>query len=576
MLRVLLFLLWIATPALAYQVIFEGFPSEEIALTGESLAILSSEINRPPPTLFTLKKRAESDRGRLIDLLHAYGYYSARVELHYLGSFPDLLIRVEIDPGPVYLFDSPKIIDDQGGALLLPTSLRAGCPAQSEVILHAGEEILEELSKEGYPLARVIDRLVVVDPERCGVEVTYSIDLGPLSPFGCISIEGLRKVQPGFVRRRILWSMGELYNPNSVVCTETYLQESGLFSLVLVKPGTALDEEGLLPMQIRLEEKKYRHVGAGVSYSTDESAGVMAQWSHDNLTGWGDALALTGEYSKIIKRATGIYGRPDFFGRDQDLLLRLEARREDTPGFTEREVSFLVRISRRIGDCFSYNYGGMYERLLSTKSDNDENYNLLSLPFQARWDTSNRLLDPTHGVTLAYFFFPYLAVINQHISFFKQELYGITYMPLLPRGHALLALSGQFGSILGQSRELIPAPKRFYAGSSTSLRGYKYLSVSPLGPNGRKPIGGRSLMIFSVEPQLRVWGKLYLASFYDIGNVYSTPFPQLNKKLLRSTGVGLRYLTPVGPFRLDIAFPLDKRKGIDKTFQIYATIGPTF
>ena len=311
-----------------------------------------------------------------------------------------------------------------------------------------------------------------------------------------------------------------------------------------------------------------------MTISTDESAGALAQWSHDNLTGWGDALAAVGEYSKVVKRATLLYARPDFYGRNQDLLFSAEVRREDTPGFIERETSFLIRINKRVNKFLCYNYGARYEWLLSTKSDNNANYNLLSLPVQVRWDTSNRLLNPTCGTTIAYFGTPYKAIFNSHISFFKQELLAATYQPMTSSGRFILALSAQLGSIIGQSTFLIPAPKRFYAGSSTSLRGYKYLTVSPL--DGKKPVGGRSLMIYQVEPRVRIFEKIYLAVFYDIGNVYSTPFPRLREKLLSSAGVGIRYLTPVGPFRLDIAFPLNKRKGIDNTFQIYASIGQTF
>ncbi len=469
------------------------------------------------------------------------------------------------------------ILEEDGMPLCLAESsfsLRPGYAATSDAVLDTQDQILEQISCMGYPLASIIDRQVVVDQESKKVFVTFVVSRGPLAYFGTVEVEGLCKVKRGYVNRRILWSYGDLYNPNKVAETDAYLQESELFSIVTVRPADVVDSEGHLPMLIRVEEKKYRHVGAGVSYSTDESAGAMAQWSHDNFLGWGDSLGLNGEWSQIIKRATLVYAMPDFFRRNQDLLFSAEARREDAPGFIERELSFLVRIDKRVTNYFSYNYGGRYEYLLSTKSDNDANYNLLSLPIQLRWDTSNRLLNPTRGTTIAYFSTPYLAVGNEHITFWKQEIFAATYHPIFSSGAVLIAFSGQLGSIFGQSRYEIPAPKRFYGGSSTTLRGYKYLTVSPL--EGKKPLGGRSIVVGSVEPRVRILDKLYFATFYDIGNVYSTPFPQFDKKLLRSTGVGIRYLTALGPFRLDIGFPLDKRKGIDKTFQIYASLGQTF
>jgi translocation and assembly module TamA len=574
----MLFLIAIPHLGSAYQVCFEGNVSLEIKDAIESISQLLNEKSHPPPTFFTLKKRAESDKKTVIQLLHAFGFYEADVSLIFLGEFPDTTIRLQIFPGIQYCFGPPAIVNEENMSMefcLSNLSLKGGLPARSDVILESEEKIFETLAANGFPLARILKREVVVDQDSKLVFVKYIVNSGPLAYFGPLCVQGLKKLRPQFVKRRVMWRKGQLYNPHFVECTDTYLQESGLFSYVVILPADTVDPQGNLPMLIQLEEKKFRHIGAGVSYSTDESAGALLQWGHDNLTGWGDAFSFVGEYSEVIKRATFLYGMPDFYGRNQDLLYSLELRREDAPGFIEREASFLVRISRKINNCFSFNYGGRYEKLLSTKSDNDENYNLLSLPVQIRWDTSNRLLSPTSGTTIAYFATPYQAIIGEDIFFFRQELFAATYQPITAKGGILMALSAQLGSIVGQTTLNIPAPKRFYAGSSTSLRGYKYLSVSPL--DDRKPLGGRSLMIFQIEPRFRIyWEKLYFATFYDIGNVFDSPFPNFYEKLLRSWGVGIRYLTPVGPFRLDIAFPIDKRKGIDKSFQIYASIGQTF
>lgn len=575
--RFVLLSLALFSQAFAYQVCFEGDLAGEILDMVTSISQLESEKQRPPPTLFTLKKRAESDKKSFLQVMHAFGYYDADIAIEYLGDFPETTVRIKFLPGQPYTFSSLSLIEKERQPFYLnlaPFSLKKGYPARSEVVLETQEQILEQFACMGYPLCSVVEREIVVDQESKTVFVTFVMETGPIAYFGPFEIEGLCKVRRGFINRRVSWSQGDLYHPKKVICTEGALQESGLFSIVSVRPADLVDEEGYLPMLIHVEEKCYRHIGAGISYSTDESAGAMAQWSHDNFSGWGDALAFNGEYSEVIKRATLFYGMPDFFGKDQDLLYSAEARREDAPGFIEKELSFLIRISKKVNDRFSYNYGARYERLLSTKSDNDANYNLFSLPIQIRWDTSNRLLNPTRGTTIAYFFTPYKAILNSHIFFLREELFAATYHPLLRSGALLLALSGQLGSIGGQSRFAIPAPKRFYAGSSTGLRGYKYLSVSPL--DGRKPIGGRSLFIGSIEPRLRIWEKLYFATFYDFGNVYASTFPNFSKKMLTSAGFGIRYLTPLGPFRLDVGFPLNKRKGIDKTFQIYASLGQTF
>lgn len=572
--RPIFLFLFLLTHLFAYQVSFEGNLSEEIFLMINAVSHLENEKSRPPPTLFTLKKRAESDKKTLLQALHSFGYYEAEITLSYWGEFPHTIVRVCFQPGPLYTVSSLVIVDEVDNPIPLPGSLEIGTPALSASILNLEDQILEKIIAQGYPFASIQDRKVIVDQETKCVSVSYEVEKGPLAYFGETEVIGHSKVQSRYIKRRIQWSPGELYDPNLVLNTDAYLQESGLFSVVTVTPADTLDACGTLPMLIRVEEKRYRHIGAGLSYSTDESGGIMAQWSHDNLTGWGDTLAFNGEYSARIKRATLLYGIADLFGKGRDLLYSAEIRREDAPGFIERELSCLIRFTRRVSPCFSYNYGARFERLLSTKSDNNEHYNLLSSPIQVRFDTSNRLLNPTRGTTLAFFFTPHQSLFYPRIAFLKQELLASTYQPLTPSGSLLLALFGQFGSICGEPNLQIPAPKRFYAGSATTLRGYKYLSVSPL--EGRKPIGGRSLLIGSIEPRVRLYDKLYLAAFYDFGNVYEKPFPDFKKKILSSIGTGIRYLTPVGSFRLDIGFPLNKRKGIDKSFQIYASLAQNF
>ncbi|MEZ5314761.1 MAG: BamA/TamA family outer membrane protein [Chlamydiales bacterium] len=572
-----LFFLSFSSPFFAYHISFEGDLPEEIFTTISAASQLNNDYNHPPPTFFILKKQAEKDKKTLLQVLHAFGYYDGEIEIHYSGQFPNTTVHIFFNLGQAYTFDAITILDQEKLALCLDTStfkLKIGDPAHSNSVIETQEEILMQMHSFGYPLALVHDRKVLVDQENKSVSVTYIVQSGPLAYFGNLELNGLNKVKRRYIDRKIAWKTGEIYNPKLVSCTDNFLKESGLFSFVTVRSADFVDENGYLPMYIQLQEKNYRHIGAGISYSTDESIGLMAQWGHDNFTGWGDTLALNGEYSEIIQRATLIYAIPDIFGKDHNLLYSAEARRENTPGFIEKEISFLIRFNKQVNPLFFLDYAGRYERLLSTKSDNNSNYNLLSSPIQLRFDTSNNLLNPTSGTTIAYFFTPYQAIFNSHINFLRQELLVNTYQPLLQSGKILLAISLQIGAILGQSRYEIPAPKRFYAGSATSLRGYKYLSVSPL--EGDKPIGGSSLMIGSIEPRFQVWDKIYLAPFYDIGNVYASSLPRFDKKVLTSTGIGIRYLTSLGPFCVDIGFPINKRKGIDKTFQIYASLGQKF
>jgi translocation and assembly module TamA len=120
----------------------------------------------------------------------------------------------------------------------------------------------------------------------------------------------------------------------------------------------------------------------------------------------------------------------------------------------------------------------------------------------------------------------------------------------------------------------IPATRRFYAGGGGSVRGYAYRTLSPLGPFGHL-IGGRSLFEASVEARIKITDTIGIVPFFDAGMAFDVELPDFKQELQYAAGLGLRYYTPIGPIRLDVAAPLNPRKG-DKPVAVYISIGQAF
>ena len=198
----------------------------------------------------------------------------------------------------------------------------------------------------------------------------------------------------------MLWQQGDPYDPNKIKRTDGYLQESGLFSKFLVQPGDCADDVGLLPINISVCELKHRHIGAGLSYSTDESLGLIFQWDHENFCHHGENLAFTAEASKVIQTACLQYSIPDFCYPYQVLSYAAEIKREDTLGFVDREASLKAEVSREIGKRLDFSYGVRFEKLISTHSDNNHNFNLVSIPLYLHWNRSDDFCNPTKGTIL--------------------------------------------------------------------------------------------------------------------------------------------------------------------------------
>ncbi len=142
-----------------------------------------------------------------------------------------------------------------------------------------------------------------------------------------------------------------------------------------------------------------------------------------------------------------------------------------------------------------------------------------------------------------------------------------------PIGDSLvIAGRARAGSIFGIARDDLAPSRRYYGGGGGSVRGYGYQRLGPFGPNG-DPVGGRSVNEFALEARYR-FGNFGVVPFVDAGNSYASVFPQLTD-LRFGAGIGGRYYTNFGPLRIDIATPLNKRKG-DSLIALYISIGQAF
>src|SRR4029077_14412119 len=128
----------------------------------------------------------------------------------------------------------------------------------------------------------------------------------------------------------------------------------------------------------------------------------------------------------------------------------------------------------------------------------------------------------------------------------------------------------------GATEFALPPDQRFYAGGSGTIRGYRYQSVGPIFAHGN-PVGGTAINAGTAEYRHRIGTNFGTAVFLDAGNVSKNLNP-LKGELKFGAGAGLRYYTPIGPIRLDIAVPIQRRSGQnpDDPFEIYIGLGQAF
>jgi translocation and assembly module TamA len=569
--------------ALSYDVNFVGLDDSACLKAIKSTSDLINLQKRPPASINGLKFRIESDFPALLKVMRAFSYYDASFSYEILTDRDPIQVMIYIDPGDPYKLASYEVFhgacqelaEVEGCTVFIPENLglSVGRPAHSVDIVNAELQVLTELSRCGYPLAFIDKRRIEIDKAQKEMDAAVCVQEGPRSKFGPSFFFGLKNIRPRFIERRITWKEGELYNSDHLVETQVKLLKTDLFSSVYISHGEQLDEMGELPMKIRFTEAKHKQLSMGAYYATIDGPGASFTWTNRNFRGMGEVINITGDFSKRFLAGEFSYKKPDFLTVDQTYRAQVGLAREKIHPYLAFTYYLDQFIERKFDQKRTFSVGLELEHILVTKSATDGTYCLISLPLFVKYDNSNHPLDPSGGFTIVYSTTPYQSLFHGHQHFVKQRLTGTCYFPLTPRKKMVLALRAQLGSIAGAQRKNVPLTKLFLGGTEDELRGYRYMSVSPLN-HKHQSLGGRSALYATAELRFR-FGVFGVVPFADFGTVTSGELPRFDAKWFKSVGIGARYFAYFGPIRLDIGFPLNRRS-FDPHFQIYASAGQAF
>lgn len=568
---------------IAYSVEFEGLEDTKALKALELSSQLRILKQRLPSSIGALRSRAEADVPGLLKVLHAHGYYEAKIDIQIQKKGGKTQVIVWITPGPRYRLkdfhinlycESEKKTHSCCAISLKEIGVTLDKPVSAQTILNGELQLLRRLSECGYPLAVIEDRKVVVDGNTKGVFVTLNIKTGDQALFGTTTIFGTSKVKNQFVLEKITWEEGASYDSRLVESTQNALIDSGLFNSVLITHEDTLSSSGQLPLKIEVSETKYKRVNLGVSYQTVFGPGITFGWSNRNVGKMGRTLSFQGDITRISQTGIASYRHPSFLRVDQEMIAQAQAQHESLFAYSMRSYSVMDRFERKITRELRGSLGFQGERLYVTESVQNGNFWLFELPILVRWSTANHLLNPTRGITVEFTTTPAVNVSNSSEFYTLSSLTESTYHPLDQKERIVLAQKLTFGTIWSPDLSSIPLCKRFLGGSEEELRGYRYKTVSPLREG--KPIGGRSAIYWTLEARFRVTQTIGLVPFFDIGNVWTTPWPLFNGTWRKSLGLGVRFFTVFAPFRVDLAFPLDRRKGIDPVYKVLVSIGQMF
>ena len=588
-----------------------GHAALDLALRDAS-TLVSLGANAPVGP-FALVARAQKDLQRFAVALDSLGFYQGKVrvtiagrDLDYPGlsdflarapADPPLPVAVAVERGPLFHLRKVDIDGTVPEPLWHSLGLKPGDPAVAAEVLAARERLLAALRDAGYALAKVGEPVAVLVPEATALDVSYPVETGPLATLGEISLHGLSAVDASFVRRRLLVFYGDPFNPAAIEKARQDLASIGAFASVRAQVAEQLDGQGRLPLAFEFSERPKRAVNIGAAYSTDLGGSLSTTWQHRNLLGGAEQLNLGMGVTQLGGNSTTGIGykgnvgfvKPDVFQRDQSLQVNLGALKQSLIAYDQKAVLGDVALSRKFARHWSASIGlagehaqftqdGQYVAQRSQTTD----YTLLSLPASLKYDSTDSLLDPTEGIRAVASLTPIqplsihstAQVGAPHTStFLVMQASGSGYLDLGEPGRSVLALRGTVGDVQGASQLDLPPDKRFYAGGSATVRGYKYQSIGPQSFSG-KPLGGTAMTAGTMEFRQRVLEDYGAVVFADVGQVNAAGLPFTGIWRL-GAGVGVRYYTAFGPIRLDVALPVVKQAN-GGSFEVYIGLGQAF
>lgn len=562
--------------------------SGDLADVLDKVSELKTLEGRQPASEEALRRRADRDLSRLADAAHSLGYWDARFDYRIDTAPQPQSVTVKVAPGLLYRVASVAVLGPDGRPLAIPPAaaplpLKPGDPARTAPVVAAQAALLTAFGDSGHPFAKVDSRRVVIDRRNHTMAVTYELAPGPAMRFGGVAITGLKTLNPGYVERRLRWRRGAAYDAAKVEQTRRALIESGLFSTVRITPQAEPGRPGSAQMTIDATERPHRTIGAGLGYNTSQGAAARIFWENRNLFGNAEYLRLSATAGQQVYGLNANFRRPDTFATDQDFLATAEIANETPSAYHSRRALATAGFERRFGRLLTggvllegeeANVEELADLSTITSAQHTQRYTLVGVPAYVKLDTTDNLLSPSQGWRAQLSVTPAHTFSSPNLNFVTNLLSASTYWQVGAQGRTILAGRVALGSLDGASLLQLPADQRIYVGGGGTIRPYGYQLAGPLAPNN-EPIGGKSSLVMNFEARIKVTDTIGVVPFVDAGSYYETSLPQLDQRLLYGVGLGLRYYTPFGPLRLDLATPLYKRSA-DSWIQVYVSLGEAF
>lgn len=558
--------------ALAFDVKVEGLKGEVL----DNVNVMLMPVKENSITEVRQTYRAQVDRA-IRRAVEALGYYQTTIQYNWKepkDKDPALLVAKVHLGEPARIEGTSFSVEGEGKDDEVFTELRKKLPKKGTQLNHGEYEsfkasIERTAIRHGYFDGDFVTKELGVDAVKNQAFWTFDYDSKTRYRFGDIKFSGSQIREPILVNL-LPFKEGEPYTSDDISELNRRLSATGWFNSVVVSPdifkGRASADK-TLPVYAHVTPKKENAVETGLGYSTDVGPRASVTWRKPWMNDSGHSLEASTELSALEQLADVSYKIPlEESALEKYWLIQGGVKKEDLNDTKSNSVSAMV--SRHWAPYEGWQRD-VHLRWSIDDFDQGETSDRTMLIYPgvsfSKTTTIGGLM-PTWGFSQRYTLDWSNTMWGSDVDFVVLEAQHALVKAFADRHR--IVLRSRIGWIETDDFDKVPPDLRFFAGGDRSVRGYKYESISPEDENGDLT-GAEKLITASVEYQYRVTGDWWGAVFFDIGQAVHDFDDQDLKK---GVGVGVRWNSPLGPIKLDIATPVGDPS--ESGVQFYIGLGP--
>ena len=524
----------------------------------------------------SLRRYASTAEAQVEEALRALGYYSPMIQWEVVEQPGDdetpARLVLTVQPGEPIRVRSRQV-SIEGPASRDPDFVGTlpEKPSEGDVLNHGQYSTLRQTiqnraTRLGYFDGEFTTRRLEVNPEQHTADISLVFRSGVRYRLGEVSFKEGHGFEEQLLEQFVRFEPGEIYHADKVARLSGDLSNSGYFSGVDIDASPGKAEDGVIPVSVDLTTRPPRSVAAGVGFSTDVGPRFSGNWREHWINPMGHRRGAQTELSVPRQNVGAWYELPLDPPMTDSIRLSAGYQREDIEDVESELLTLGQQWKHQLDNGWLQVASIRWEGERFRIGDDDPEQSSLLLPGLGYSKLqADSPLDPSRGYRIQFDVTgSHRAVISDvdilHANVLVKGLYT------LADNHRFLSRF-QFGGVATNRFSDVPPSLRFFAGGDQTVRGYGYETLSPRNSED-VAIGGRYLMVGSVEYQYEFTENWRVAAFVDEGNAMD----DLSDPLATGVGLGIRWISPVGPLRLDVAKGLDPEFGGE--WRIHFSMGP--